>query len=203
MSYFDVTTLAALATGRLFVRTAVLMNFDEGAKGYWSDAGMITINGVTYSGNNAVGTIEGLQASADLSMADITLQMSAADPQVVSDFTTLSCHFRRINIYDYLFDPTMRTVYPTPLWQTPGLVERVTQPRGNAILSIRISSLLRRSVMNSAGYRSDGDQKGRLSTDTFFRDVWHAGRAMDWVWGIRHFGYGNAVVRGLPATKGP
>lgn len=205
MPYFDSTTLAAIATGRVVVRTAIKAAFAEANGCYWSDAGPIEnpFDGLTYTGNCSIGAVDGVEARSDLAMADLAVKLSAADAGIVTDFKTLKWHFRRITITDLLFDPVMRTIYPTPLYRVTGLMEKISVPRGEATINLAITDLMRLSVMNSAGYRSPGDQKGRLETDTILDRVTHSGRQADFLWGTRHASYGNAQVRGLPATKGP
>jgi len=204
MSYFDAGTLAAIATGRLVRRKFVLAEFSEGSIGWWNDAGTVTVNGIVYRGDCVIGEVSGISGESDLSMANVTAKLSASDAAILGAFEHYTWHFRPMTVQCLLFDPSMHTIYPTPWWRYRGLMEKVTHPQSTsegATINVKIADLLSRGLRSPAAFRTDGDQRMRLSTDSAFRYVSTVDRTVDVVWGQRQQKYGNAVVRGLTPTK--
>ena len=202
--YFDAVTLAKVASGDLTPRLFVKCAFLEGASGYHMDSGAIPIDGVTYHGECAFEPLESLPGVSDLSMPELTIRFSAADPQIQYDFRVKTWHLRPVTISLLLFDETLATVYPTPLRKIKGLMDTVKYPESlgsEASLDLSIVDLLTRSVVSAAAYRTDGDQRQRLATDSIFRGVAKVDDGADTYWAKRIPSYGNALVRGLPPSK--
>lgn|GEM_PF-1800564 len=204
MSYFDSSTLAAIQSGRLIARKFVYAEFQEGTLGWWNDAGDITVNGIDYAGDCAIGPISGLAGLSDLSMASVSVSLSMVDPQLRDAFAIRTWHLRPMTIQILLFDPTMRTAYATPLQRYRAMMDKVSYPQSTsdkAEITVKLADFLSRGLRSPAAFRTDGDQRMRLATDSSFRYVSTVDRPVDVVWGTRQPKYGNAVVRGLTPTK--
>jgi len=204
MPYFDSATLANIATGNLVPRTLVTIYFDEIIKGYWNEAGPITNSGISYTGDSALGEVTGIEGGTSLSMANVSVKLSSVDPGVAYDFLTLSWHMRRIVIEDWLFDQSMRTIYPTPLERYPALIgNAVVSQKSNdpASITLELVDLLSLTIVNSSSFRTDGDQRRRSATDDFFSSISQVSAPRDVYWAKRQPAFGNAVQRGMPIPK--
>ena len=193
-----------MADPRLFVREFLTVEFASGTKRYWSDAGAVTIDGLTYTGDCSFASVEGIDGNISQSMASVTLLLSAADPAILADFADGDeWHFRRITYEVKSFDQAYRSITTSYDLRYPGLIDAVHRPRGlgPAVLAISIVDLLKLSVLNSSSFRTDGDQRGRLGTDSIMRNVAHVTSPSDDFWGKRQPAFGNASVHSPLISK--
>jgi hypothetical protein len=137
-------------------------------------------------------------------MADVTVKLSAVDPGVAYDFLTLTWHMHRIVIEDWLFDKTLRTVYPAPLERYPALIGNAIVPQKSnepAAIILELVDLLNLTVVNSSSFRTDGDQRRRSATDNFFDSISAVQLPRDVYWAKHQPSVGNVVQRGMPTPK--
>lgn len=166
--------LAALAAGRIVPRALALMQFDEGAYGFWNDNGDIVVSGVTYHGTGALGTISALTETTNQSIPNFNLTLSGLDAEVLSDFFNYTWHQRAAQVYLALLDPASRLFVDAPTLMASGRMDKASIKGGagqKSTLTISCEDVSRRLSWVNPTVRSDGDQRQRLSTDTFFQYV--------------------------------
>lgn len=185
-------------------RTLVTVDFVGGIKGYWNEPGDIVVNGVTYTGNCALGAVDGIEGGTSLSMPSVSVKLSAADPEVATDFATKTWHMRRIVIEDWQFDPVLRTMNSEPFERYPALIGNAVVPQKTndpAAIILELVDMLNLSVLGASAFRTDGDQRRRSATDNFFESISHVQLPRDVFWAKRQPAFGNASQRGMPIPK--
>lgn len=185
-------------------RTLITVYFDGITKGYWNGIGPLPHNDVIYTGNCALGDVGGIEGGTSLSMADVTVKLSAIDEGVAYDFSTLNWHMRRIVIEDWQFDATLRTINSEPFERYPALIGNAIVPQktsDTAAIILELVDLLNLTVVNSSSFRTDGDQRRRSATDNFFDSIAHVSFPRDVYWAKHQPSVGNVVQRGMPTPK--
>lgn len=193
-------TLTALAKGSLTLRALVKVQLVEGTWGFWNDVGQIVVGGITYYGAGSLGSISVLPATINLSIPGFAISLSGLDTQVLNTFFGDTWHQQPITIYGALFDNT-KTLVDTPFVAASGRMDKASVKGGvgqKGTLEISCEDVARRLTWKNPSVRSDGDQRRRSATDTFFQYV--ATTAQQQVyWGTKqpHPHHAQKSIRGI------
>lgn len=166
-------TLAAIAAGAVRPRALVQVQLVEATYGFWNDAGVLVTGGITYYGTGKLGSISAVAGVTNLGAPSITYTLSGLDPIVLQTFFTYTWHQRPIQLYLGLLDSS-NTLVDTPSLMASGRMDEAKLKGGkgkSAALQIAAEDVSRRLAWTNPSVRSDGDQRGRLSTDTFMQYV--------------------------------
>jgi hypothetical protein len=185
---FDDATAARIAAGFVTTRNIVKVACDEGPVAWWNDFGDVTLDdGVTYDGRGQLGPISDLSGNIDLSSLTLSVTVSNVGGLAAAQLLTRSWHLRPVTAACRLFDAPLRNVFASPLWKFSGLLDKATVSGGDGqqgVITLSLIDALGRGAVNTVSIRSDGDQRGRLSTDGLFKGVNSVGRR-EVYWGVR------------------
>lgn len=145
---------------------AVDMDFDSAPVRFWTGYGDRTINGDTYLGSGNLLAITGLDEVNDLSAKSITLQLSGVPSSLVSLALQEPYQNRECKVYFGTTDTTSIEVFS-------GLMNVMTiEDSGEtSVISLTVESKLIRLEKASNWRYTEGSQKARYSSDTFFNYV--------------------------------
>lgn len=145
---------------------AVDMDFDSAPVRFWTGYGDRTINGDTYLGSGNLLAITGLDEVNDLSAKSITLQLSGVPSSLVSLALQEPYQNRECKVYFGTTDTTSIEVFS-------GLMNVMTiEDSGEtSIISLTVESKLIRLEKASNWRYTEGSQKARYASDTFFNYV--------------------------------
>lgn len=159
--------LTALSQPQVQPFYAVDMNFTSAPVRFWTGYGDRTINGDTYLGSGNLLSITGLDEVNDLSAKSITLQLSGVPASLVSLALQEPYQNRECKVYFGTTDTT------TPIEVFSGLMNVMTiEDSGEtSVISLTVESKLIRLEKSSNWRYTEGSQKARYSSDTFFNYV--------------------------------
>tara|TARA_R100001198_G_C5234043_1_gene212492 strand:- start:545 stop:1102 length:558 start_codon:yes stop_codon:yes gene_type:complete len=159
--------LTALSQPEVEPFYAVDMNFTSAPVRFWTGYGDRTINGDTYLGSGNLLSITGLDEVNDLSAKSITLQLSGVPASLVSLALQEPYQNRECKVYFGTTDTT------TPIEVFSGLMNVMTiEDSGEtSVISLTVESKLIRLEKSSNWRYTEGSQKARYSSDTFFNYV--------------------------------
>ena len=159
--------LTALSQPEVQPFYAVDMNFTSAPVRFWTGYGDRTINGDTYLGSGNLLSITGLDEVNDLSAKSITLQLSGVPASLVSLALQEPYQNRECKVYFGTTDTT------TPIEVFSGLMNVMTIEDGGetSVISLTVESKLIRLEKSSNWRYTEGSQKARYSSDTFFNYV--------------------------------
>ena len=159
--------LTALSQPEVQPFYAVDMNFTSAPVRFWTGYGDRTINGDTYLGSGNLLSITGLDEVNDLSAKSITLQLSGVPASLVSLALQEPYQNRECKVYFGTTDTT------TPIEVFSGLMNVMTiEDSGEtSVISLTVESKLIRLEKSSNWRYTEGSQKARYSSDTFFNYV--------------------------------
>ena len=145
---------------------AVDMDFDSAPVRFWTGYGDRTINGDTYLGSGNLLAITGLDEVNDLSAKSITLQLSGVPSSLVSLALQEPYQNRECKVYFGTTDTTSIEVFS-------GLMNVMTiEDSGeSSVISLTVESKLIRLEKASNWRYTEGSQKARYASDTFFNYV--------------------------------
>lgn len=145
---------------------AVDMDFDSAPVRFWTGYGDRTINGDTYLGSGNLLAITGLDEVNDLSAKSITLQLSGVPSSLVSLALQEPYQNRECKVYFGTTDTTSIEVFS-------GLMNVMTiEDSGDtSVISLTVESKLIRLEKASNWRYTEGSQKARYASDTFFNYV--------------------------------
>jgi hypothetical protein len=145
---------------------AVDMDFDSAPVRFWTGYGDRTINGDTYLGSGNLLAITGLDEVNDLSAKSITLQLSGVPSSLVSLALQEPYQNRECKVYFGTTDTTSIEVFS-------GLMNVMTiEDSGEtSVISLTVESKLIRLEKASNWRYTEGSQKARYASDTFFNYV--------------------------------
>ena len=145
---------------------AVDMDFDSAPVRFWTGYGDRTINGDTYLGSGNLLAITGLDEVNDLSAKSITLQLSGVPSSLVSLALQEPYQNRECKVYFGTTDTTSIEVFS-------GLMNVMTiEDSGEtSFISLTVESKLIRLEKASNWRYTEGSQKARYASDTFFNYV--------------------------------
>jgi len=148
---------------------AVEMDFDTAPVRFWTGYGDRTIAGETYLGSGNLLSISGLDEVNDLSAKSITLQLSGMPTSLVSLALQEPYQNRDCKVY---FGATNTTNPQTfnEIEVFSGLMNVMTiEDSGEtSVISLTVDSKLIRLEKSSNWRYTEGSQKARYSSDTFF-----------------------------------
>ena len=159
--------LTALSQPEVQPFYAVDMSFTSAPVRFWTGYGDRTISGDTYLGSGNLLSITGLDEVNDLSAKSITLQLSGVPASLVSLALQEPYQNRECKVYFGTTDTT------TPIEVFSGLMNVMTiEDSGEAsVISLTVESKLIRLEKSSNWRYTEGSQKARYSSDTFFNYV--------------------------------
>lgn len=159
--------LTALSQPEVQPFYAVEMDFDTAPVRFWTGYGDRTISGDTYLGSGNLLSITGLDEVNDLSAKSITLQLSGVPASLVSLALQEPYQNRECKVYFGTTDTT------TPIEVFSGLMNVMTiEDSGEtSVISLTVESKLIRLEKSSNWRYTEGSQKARYSSDTFFNYV--------------------------------
>jgi hypothetical protein len=159
--------LTALSQPEVQPFYAVEMDFDTAPVRFWTGYGDRTISGETYLGSGNLLSISGLDEVNDLSAKSITLQLSGMPTSLVSLALQEPYQNRECKVYFGTTDTT------TPIEVFSGLMNVMTiEDSGEtSVISLTVESKLIRLEKSSNWRYTEGSQKARYSSDTFFNYV--------------------------------
>jgi hypothetical protein len=169
----------------------VELRFDSGDGGtiYLTDSYRSVIwGGNTYLANGHLLDFSGLQESAEMRVADLTVQLSAVDQVMVSAFTTKQWIDRRLLIYRMFFDQTNEALMVDPVAIHDG---RMDEPRldenpegGTSVLTVKSTDQFADFERLSGRHTNSVEQKLFFPSDTGFDLVSAlAGKQVSLQWG--------------------
>lgn len=156
--------LTALSQPEVQPFYAVEMDFDSAPVRFWTGYGDRTIGGETYLGTGNLLSISGLEEVSDLSAKRITLQLSGVPASLVSLALQEPYQNRECKVYFGTTDTS------TPIEVFSGLMDVMTiEDSGDtSTISLTVESKLVRLEKASNWRYTDGSQKSRYPSDTFF-----------------------------------
>lgn len=159
--------LTALSQPEVQPFYAVDMSFTSAPVRFWTGYGDRTISGDTYLGSGNLLSITGLDEVNDLSAKSITLQLSGVPASLVSLALQEPYQNRECKVYFGTTDTT------TPIEVFSGLMNVMTiEDSGEtSVISLTVESKLIRLEKSSNWRYTEGSQKARYSSDTFFNYV--------------------------------
>jgi hypothetical protein len=159
--------LTALSQPEVQPFYAVEMDFDTAPVRFWTGYGDRTISGDTYLGSGNLLSITGLDEVNDLSAKSITLQLSGMPTSLVSLALQEPYQNRECKVYFGTTDTT------TPIEVFSGLMNVMTiEDSGEtSVISLTVESKLIRLEKSSNWRYTEGSQKARYPSDTFFNYV--------------------------------
>ena len=171
--------LTALSQPEVLPFYAVEMDFDSAPVRFWTGYGDRTIGGETYLGTGNLLSIGGLEEVNDLSAKRITLQLSGVPASLVSLALQEPYQNRDCKIYFGTTGTTVRDGSGTwqlshtdipPIEVFSGLMDVMTiEDSGeSSTISLTVESKLVRLEKASNWRYTDGSQKSRYPSDTFF-----------------------------------
>ena len=145
---------------------AVELDFDTAPVRFWTGYGDRLISGDTYLGSGNLLSISGLDEVNDLSAKSITLQLSGVPSSLVSLALQEPYQNRECKVYFGTTDTTSIEVFS-------GLMNVMTiEDSGeSSVISLTVESKLIRLEKSSNWRYTEGSQKARYSSDTFFNYV--------------------------------
>lgn len=151
---------------------AVEMNFTSAPVRFWTGYGDRTINGDTYLGTGNLLSITGLDEVNDLSAKSITLQLSGVPASLVSLALQEPYQNRECKVYFGATDITNPQTF-NEIEVFSGLMNVMTiEDSGEtSVISLTVDSKLIRLEKSSNWRYTEGSQKARYSSDTFFNYV--------------------------------
>lgn len=156
--------LTALSQPEVQPFYAVEMDFDSAPVRFWTGYGDRTVGGETYLGTGNLLSINGLEEVSDLSAKRITLQLSGVPASLVSLALQEPYQNRECKVYFGTTDTS------TPIEVFSGLMDVMTiEDSGDtSTISLTVESKLVRLEKASNWRYTDGSQKSRYPSDTFF-----------------------------------
>jgi len=187
--------LAALAARRLVARdflTIVARTRDTGAPvedNMWSDVGNVTASVVDpntgledsrdFYGSGTLVAISDIPLVANLSVQNVTIQMSQVNDRVEQLVRDYDCQQARVEIFRGLFDPETRQMVAPAECRFVGFVDKIeiTTPSENEEggVTLTCASHTQEMTRSNPDTRSHESQKLRSSTDSFYEDSSTAG----------------------------
>jgi len=159
--------LTALSQPEVQPFYAVEMDFDTAPVRFWTGYGDRTISGETYLGSGNLLSISGLDEVNDLSAKSITLQLSGMPTSLVSLALQEPYQNRECKVYFGTTDTS------APIEVFSGLMNVMTiEDSGEtSVISLTVESKLIRLEKASNWRYTEGSQKARYASDTFFSYV--------------------------------
>jgi len=156
--------LTALSQPEVLPFYAVEMDFDSAPVRFWTGYGDRTIGVETYLGTGNLLSIGGLEEVSDLSAKRITLQLSGVPASLVSLALQEPYQNRECKVYFGTTDTS------TPIEVFSGLMDVMTieDSGDSSTISLTVESKLVRLEKASNWRYTDGSQKSRYPSDTFF-----------------------------------
>ena len=187
--------LAALAARRLVARdflTIVARTRDTGAPvedNMWSDVGNVTASVVNpdtgledsrdFYGSGTLVAISDIPLVANLSVQNVTIQMSQVNDRVEQLVRDYDCQQARVEIFRGLFDPETRQMVAPAECRFVGFVDKIaiTTPSENEEggVTLTCASHTQEMTRSNPDTRSHESQKLRSATDSFYEDSSTAG----------------------------
>jgi len=187
--------LAALAARRLVARdflTIVARTRDTGAPvtdNMWSDVGNVTASVVDpdtgledsrdFYGSGTLVAISDIPLVANLSVQNVTIQMSQVNDRVEQLVRDYDCQQARVEIFRGLFDPETRQMVAPAECRFVGFVDKIeiTTPSENEEggVTLTCASHTQEMTRSNPDTRSHESQKLRSATDSFYEDSSTAG----------------------------
>ena len=198
--------LAALEARQLIARDFLWVNartMDTGAPysgGFWSDVGNVAAQVVdpntglavtrNFEGSGTLISIDSIPLVANLSVQDVTIELSQIDASVEMMIRGYDLRQAGIEIYRGLLSTTSRLLVAPALCRFVGFVDEmdIITPEEGQPGSVKLSCVSHTQEMTraNADTRSDASQRRRSETDNFFQDVTTIGE-LEFFWG-RHSG---------------
>lgn len=195
MRNISAENLAALAERRLVARdflTIVARTRDTGTPvedNMWSDVGNVTASVVDpntgledsrdFYGSGTLVAISDIPLVANLSVQNVTIQMSQVNDRVEQLVRDYDCQQARVEIFRGLFDPNTRQMVAPAECRFVGFVDKIeiTTPSQNeeGAVTLTCASHTQEMTRSNPDTRSHESQKRRSATDTFYEDSSTAG----------------------------
>lgn len=206
MRNISTENLVALNARRLIARDflwIVARTLDTGvpySAGFWSDVGNVAAQvldpntglAVTrnFEGSGTLISIGAIPLVANLSVQEVTIEMSQLDPATELVVRGYDLRQAGIEIYRGLFNLETRRLVAPALCRFVGFVDdaQIITPAEGEAGSIKLSCVSHTQEMTraNADTRADASQRRRSETDNFFQDVTTIGE-LEFFWG-RHSG---------------
>lgn len=171
MRSFDSDTLAALAAGRVAMRTLIVFDFASGLYGFWDGIGTTSYAGQDYVGAGQLITMNEANFVSDLVTSTLEVRLTAIpdsglDPDVLGSIESEAYHQRPVTISRAYYDPDSRAILSVErLFK--GFVDQVEHDvtiGGEAVLIGKLESRARDFSRKGHRVRSDTDQR-RIDVD--------------------------------------
>jgi len=161
--------LAATKSDNVAFGFAAEMDFPSGFTRLNTSPYTIQINGTNFIGVGSMGTVSTVSEEASLTAKGVVLELSGADPALLTTALTDNPRGRKCKLWVCLFDTTTHTLvnapYPVGAWT----MDTITVTTGaNAKISLAADSPLSDWDRPRVRYYTDGDQLSRYPTDKFF-----------------------------------
>lgn len=182
--------------------------------GFWSDAGSVTVQVInplsqqavtrSFEGAGTLISISDIPAVSNLTVQNITIEMSQISPAVAAVVRGYDLKQARVEVFSGYFDPSTRALLEPAFCRFQGFVDQseIRTPKEGEAGSIVLTcnSHLAELTRSNPDTRSHATQLHRSSSDGFFQDVAAVG---EWnvEWG-RHSGAGNSANGGWTVVRG-
>lgn len=184
MKSLSAAWMTALQQSSLIPRLFFNCNLASGIYGFWNDGPPVALNGVTYYGSGALGSVQSISGVSDMSVPGLTCSLSGIDAEALSTFFNETWHQRAGQVSIGLLDPATRNLVDTPDLAFDGFMDNAELDGGagnQATLTITLEDASRLATRTFANVRSDADQRERDPDDTFFQyDAVAAQRPVYW-----------------------
>lgn len=179
---------AALASGAIVARRAIVFDFPSGMWGFWEGSGDFVHDGITHHPSGSLLEISDIPAASDMASAGVTVRLRAVpdaglSSDVLGTIESEQYHQRPVTISVFFFDPqSLALLASVRLWS--GYVDTIAHDDGPTETSIVASLESRSRDHGKAGWRTrtTADQQSFSEGDLFFRAVGTVG-ARHRLWG--------------------
>lgn len=154
----------------------ILFDFPSGLWGFWSGAGSLVFEGVTYVGAGSLLDLSDIRQSTELAAIKISLTLRAIPntdltPDILATIEQEQYHQRPVRLMTAFFDPDTEALLSVEV-MVRGIVDRIVHNDGDgATLECQIETRTRDITKSGYRVRSDADQKMLDPTDDGLRHV--------------------------------
>jgi hypothetical protein len=152
--------------------TFVKLSFDSADVNFHSGLGDITWGGDTYTGTGRIGSISGIEESAELGRTPITMTLEGLPTTLLAAFLAEQYQGRTATVYFSYLNMTTYQLVETPIILFRGLMDTPSFSQGET-LTITLSVESRFSQWDRPQVRryTNEDQRSRYPSDTGFQAV--------------------------------